>query len=104
MLGCSPLAIRATAQDRASFNALDLDATLSPDRLTPQLAAKRVVFVGEIHDRYDHHLNQLAIIRRLHQLDPNQVIGVEYFPQHFQPQVDDLHRRTNHGKGVPPRH
>ena len=72
-----------------SLEAIDLDTTLSPDRLAAQLATKRVVFVGETHDRYDHHLNQLEIIRRLHQLDPNLAIGVEYFQQPFQQQVDD---------------
>ena len=80
---------RAIAQDRTSFEAVDLDAALPLDKLAAQLATKRVVFVGEVHDRYDHHLNQLEIIRRLHELDPNMAIGVEYFQQPFQPQVDD---------------
>jgi uncharacterized iron-regulated protein len=78
----------AAAQER-SVPVLDLDATVALDRVIPQLAAKRVVFVGETHDRYDHHLNQLEIIRRLHQIEPNLVIGVEYLQQRFQPQVDD---------------
>lgn len=60
------------------------------DSVVSQLAGKRVVFVGETHDRYDHHLNQLEIIRRLHQLDSNLAIGVEYFPRQSQPQVDDF--------------
>ena len=77
------------AQDRVSLQVLDLNAPLTAESVVPQLAAKRVVFVGETHDRYDHHLNQLEIIRRLHQLDANLAIGVEYFPQSFQPQVDD---------------
>src|ERR1019366_3747554 len=81
--------IGATAQDERSLEAVDLDTTLSLDKLAAQLATKRVVFVGESHDRYDHHLNQLEIIRRLHQLDPSLAIGVEYFQQPFQPQVDD---------------
>ena len=76
-------------QDRAPLTAVDLDAPLSIDRVVDQLASKRVVFVGETHDRYDHHLNQLEIIRRLHELDRDLAIGVEYFPQHFQPQLDD---------------
>jgi uncharacterized iron-regulated protein len=59
------------------------------DSVIAQLAAKRVVFVGETHDRYDHHLNQLEVIRRFHQLEPNLVIGVEYFQKQFQPRVDD---------------
>jgi len=77
------------AQDRGSLEAIDLKTTLALDKLATQLANKRVVFIGETHDRYDHHLNQLEIIQRLHQLDPNLAIGVEYFQRPFQPQVDD---------------
>jgi uncharacterized iron-regulated protein len=76
-------------QDRASFTTIDLDTPVAPDKLVAQLATKRVVFIGETHDRYDNHLNQLEIIRRLHELDPNISIGVEYFQQPFQKQVDD---------------
>jgi len=79
----------AIAQDRASLDAVDLDTALPLDELAAQLATKRVVFVGEIHDRYDHHLNQLEIIRKLHELDSNMAIGVEYFQQPFQQKVDD---------------
>jgi len=88
-LACASGVVRAIAQDQVSFDVIDLDTTLSLDRLAAQLANKRVVFVGETHDRYDHHLNQLEIIRRLRQLDPNLAIGVEYFQQPFQLQVDD---------------
>jgi uncharacterized iron-regulated protein len=83
------LAPGATAQDLGPIQPLDLDNPLSMERLITQLATRRVVFVGETHDRYDNHLNQLEVIRRLHQLDPNLAIGVEYFPRQFQPQVDD---------------
>jgi uncharacterized iron-regulated protein len=79
----------ALGQDRASFTTIDLDAPLPLDKLVAQLATKRVVFVGETHDRNDNHLNQLEIIKRLRELDPNIAIGVEYFQQPFQKQVDD---------------
>src|ERR1700674_5123943 len=79
----------AIAQDQASFDAVGLDATLPLDKFAAQLATKQVVFVGEEHTRYDHHLNQLEIIRRLHDLDPNMAIGVEYFKQHSHQQVAD---------------
>jgi len=69
--------------------AIDMSTTLTLDKLTAQVSAKRVVFIGENHDRYDHHLNQLEMIRRLHQIHPDLVIGVEYFQQPFQAQVDD---------------
>jgi uncharacterized iron-regulated protein len=88
-LACVASAICAAAQDSMPLQALDLDTPRTIDSVVTQLAAKRVVFVGETHDRYDHHLSQLEIIRRLHQLDPNLVIGVEYFQQRFQSQVDD---------------
>lgn len=48
----------------------------------------RVIFVGETHDRYDHHLNQLAVLQALHQRNPRLAIGVEWFQQPFQPVLD----------------
>ena len=54
------------------------------------LPQNRVVFVGEIHDRYDHHLNQLAVLQALHQKNPNIAIGVEWFQQPFQGVVNDF--------------
>lgn len=62
-----------------------------PDLKTilPKLADKRVVFVGETHDRYSHHLNQLAVIRELYQRHPGLVIGLELFQQGSQQHLDD---------------
>jgi uncharacterized iron-regulated protein len=77
------------AQEPRGIQALDLDKPLAIESVITQLATKRVVFVGETHSRYDHHLNQLEVIRQLHQLDGNLVIGVEYFQQQLQPKVDD---------------
>ena len=79
----------ATAQSHIITQVLSLDNPPAMDTVIAQLADKRVVFIGEIHDRYDHHLNQLEIIRGLHKFHPDLAIGVEYFPQQFQPQVDD---------------
>jgi uncharacterized iron-regulated protein len=81
--------VGAVAAQERSVPVLDLATPAALDSVIPQLAVKRVVFVGETHDRYDHHLNQLEIIRRLHEIEPNLVIGVEYLQQRFQPQVDD---------------
>jgi uncharacterized iron-regulated protein len=84
-----PCLTRAAAQNRAPFAAINLDTAVELDKLAAQLATKRVVFIGEIHNRYDHHLNQLTIIRRLHELKPDIAIGIEYLPRSTQPQVDD---------------
>jgi uncharacterized iron-regulated protein len=77
------------AQDADPLHVVDLATPVALDKLAAQLATKRVVFIGEFHDRYDHHLNQLEIIRRLYEADHNLAIGVEYFQQPFQSQVDD---------------
>ena len=88
-LGCLPCAMPAIAQSPGHFDAIDLRAALSPDELAMRLASKRVVFIGETHNRYGDHLNQLALIERLHTIHPDMAIGVEYFQQPFQQQVDD---------------
>jgi uncharacterized iron-regulated protein len=84
-----PCLTQLAAQNRASFDAINLDTGVGLDKLAAQLTTKRVVFIGEIHNRYDHHLNQLAIIRRLHELKRDIAIGIEYLPKSAQPQVDD---------------
>ncbi len=59
------------------------------EELVTHLLAQRVVFVGESHDRYDHHLAQLAVIQALHQAQPRRwVIGMEFFQQPFQAELD----------------
>jgi uncharacterized iron-regulated protein len=68
---------------------LDLRAMPDLEGIIPELSGKRVVFVGETHDRFDHHLTQLEIIRRLHALQPRLAIGMEAFQQPFQHVLDD---------------
>ena len=50
----------------------------------PVLAQKRVVYVGETHTRYGHHLLQLEIIKGLHAQDWDFAIGMEFFQQPYQ--------------------
>ncbi len=68
--------------------ALNLDDTGSVDSIIDRLAEKRVVYVGEIHTRYDHHLIQLHIIQALAARGGPFAIGVEWFQQPFQNVVD----------------
>lgn len=64
-------------------------ATLSGlDALVTKLTDRRIVFVGESHDRYEDHLNQLAVIRSLHEGGADLAIGMEMFQQPFQPALD----------------
>ncbi len=54
-----------------------------------QLADTRVVLVGETHNRYEHHLVQLAILRAIHQRHPAMALGVEWFQQDVQTHLDN---------------
>jgi len=67
---------------------LDVASLGELDALIEQLADDRIVFVGETHDRYEDHLNQLAIIRGLHERGKPIAIGMEFFQQPFQDRLD----------------
>jgi uncharacterized iron-regulated protein len=58
------------------------------DALIERLADKRVIFVGEQHDRYADHLNQAAIIEGLLAHGRSVAIGMEMFQQPYQPALD----------------
>ena len=79
----------ATSLPVEASPALNLNAFSTMERIIPALAEGRVVFIGEQHTRYDHHLTQLEIIRRLHALHPQLAIGMEIFQQPFQRYLDE---------------
>jgi uncharacterized iron-regulated protein len=76
-----------SAQNNSSV--VDLRQTLKIRDLARKLEAYRVVLIGETHDRYAHHLDQLEIIRELHQRNPQLAIGLEAFQQPFQSVLDE---------------
>ena len=67
---------------------LDTASLGGMEGLLDALADKRVVFVGESHDRYEDHLNQLAIIEGLRARGRDLAIGMEFFQQPFQAHLD----------------
>jgi uncharacterized iron-regulated protein len=67
---------------------LDVSTLGGLDSLIDELVDERVVFVGESHDRYEDHLNQLAIIRGLVERGNQLAIGMEFFQQPFQEILD----------------
>lgn len=67
---------------------VDLAAVARVADILPRLVESRVVYVGEVHNRYDHHLNQLAIIRGIHARESDLAIALEFFQQPFQDHLD----------------
>ncbi|WP_245781541.1 ChaN family lipoprotein [Halomonas saccharevitans] len=56
--------------------------------LMPELAERRVLLLGEQHDRLDHHRWQLYTLAALHAHRPSMVIGLEMLPREAQPALD----------------
>jgi uncharacterized iron-regulated protein len=53
------------------------------------VADKKIIYAGETHDRYSHHLMQLEIIQALHGMGKKVAIGMEMFQRPFQKALDD---------------
>lgn len=68
---------------------MQLQPSDSTTQLVAKLRKKRVVYLGERHDRYAHHLAQLAVIEGLYQSDPRLAIGMEMFQRPYQSALDD---------------
>jgi aminopeptidase N len=57
--------------------------------VTEAAASKKIVYLGEYHDRFSHHNIQLQVIQGLHKKDPKLSIGMEMFQRPFQPTLDN---------------
>jgi len=91
LLAAAPGRAGDTGEDEildTKTSVVDLSAMSDMKGLVDRLADKRVVFVGEIHDRYEDHLNQLAVIAGLHERGADLAIGMELFQQPFQEHLD----------------
>lgn len=88
LVSCPPV-LAEPAETARTVLLVDADGQRRPLAvLAPRLAGLRVVYVGEQHDRYDHHLNQLAVLRALRAERPAWAVGLEQVQQQFQPQLD----------------
>ncbi|MCP4183135.1 MAG: ChaN family lipoprotein, partial [Hyphomicrobiales bacterium] len=74
--------------DNPSTQAFQPDQIASLDTILPLLAGNRVIHVGEQHNRFAHHINQLHIIRYMHQNGFDFGVGMEMFKQPYQATVD----------------
>jgi uncharacterized iron-regulated protein len=84
----SSTATSTQAPGQRPIKVIELKTLPDLHTIIPLLAGKQVVFIGETHDRFEHHLAQLEIIRALYAHRPDLVIGVEYFQVRFQPALD----------------
>jgi uncharacterized iron-regulated protein len=60
-------------------------APVLPEALLADLARVRIVYVGENHHNPAHHKIQLRIIKAMHKMHPDLIIGMEMFDKTYQP-------------------
>jgi uncharacterized iron-regulated protein len=58
-------------------------------RIIAGIEGKDIIYVGEIHDRFENHRLQLQVIRELHLKNRKLAIGMEMFQQPFQNVLDE---------------
>jgi aminopeptidase N len=74
---------------RPEARALKPDTLATIDDIIPQLTLSRVIYVGEIHDQFAHHMNQLKVIKKIHEAGYKVAVGMEMFQKPYQQVVDD---------------
>ena len=79
----------SSTPDKSGATWMELSSLKPMDNILSRIADARVVFVGETHTRYDHHLSQLAVLRAMHERHGKVAVGVEWFQQPFQQHLDD---------------
>jgi aminopeptidase N len=74
---------------RPEVRALKPDSLETIEDIIPQLASSRIIYVGEIHDQFAHHMNQLKVIKKIHDAGYKLAVGMEMFQKPYQQVVDD---------------
>lgn len=73
----------------AQSPAVDVTTVKTLPFVIDRIADKKIVYVGEEHDKFAHHQVQLAIARGLYRQTPRLAIGMEMFQRPFQKSLDD---------------
>ena len=69
--------------------ALDLSTLKKLSAVIERLAPKKIIYVGETHDKFSHHQVQLQVLQSLYRQNPKIAVGMEMFQRPFQNALDD---------------
>jgi uncharacterized iron-regulated protein len=69
--------------------AIELSTLKNLSEVMARVGSKEIVYVGETHDQFSHHLMELEIIKDLHRRGKEIAIGMEMFQRPFQKALDD---------------
>ncbi len=75
---------------------IDVSSALKFENIIDRLKDARIIYVGEQHDRYEHHLVQLEVIKALKEKGYDLAVGMEMFIHRNQKALDDyIYGRIN---------
>jgi aminopeptidase N len=74
---------------REQAAAIDLSTLRTLSDLIDSAAGKKIIYVGESHDRFSHHMVELDVIKGLYMKDQKLAVGMEMFQRPFQKTLDD---------------
>ena len=69
--------------------AVDVSTIMSLPEVLSRVSDKRIVYVGEYHDRFSNHAVELEVIKDLHRKNKKIAIGMEMFQRPFQKVLDE---------------
>jgi aminopeptidase N len=69
--------------------AIEISDLMNLPGVLDRVADKKIVYVGETHDQFPHHVMELEIIKNLHRRGRRIAIGMEMFQRPFQKIVDE---------------
>ncbi len=74
---------------REETTAVDISALKTLTDVIEAAAGKKIIYVGEYHDRFSHHNVEFEVIKSLYQRRLKIAVGMEMFQRPFQPALDD---------------
>jgi uncharacterized iron-regulated protein len=78
---------------------IEISKTRKLSDIITSISDKRIVYVGERHTSYEHHLTQLETIQGLFRKNPRIAIGMEMFQRPFQQALDEYIEGKTDEKG-----
>jgi aminopeptidase N len=78
---------------KADINEIEKEDSIQSEldlaKIVDYIKDKKIIFIGEEHDKPAHHMNQLKIIKGLYKMNGNLAIGMEMFEKPFQQFIND---------------
>lgn len=68
---------------------IEISTVKTLKNILDSLSTKKIIYAGEFHDRFSHHIIQMQIIKGLYSKNKKIAIGMEMFQRSFQKVLDD---------------